>query len=129
MGTSITIEGALPGLNEYTRINRTNRFGANQCKRDAEAIVLLALVRGETPPVAGPVTIHIDWYEKNRRRDPDNIRFGVKFILDALVRNGVLENDSQRFIKGLSDDFYVDPKNPRVEVTISRCMVECPCIE
>lgn len=38
--------------------------------------------------------------------------------LDALVETGVLRNDGWSEIEGFSDDFALDPKNPRVEVTI-----------
>ena len=59
------------------------------------------------------------WYEKDRRRDPDNISsFGRKVFLDALVTCGVIKNDGWRNIVGFSDEFYVDPGNPRIEVEI-----------
>ena len=58
------------------------------------------------------------WYEKNRKRDPDNICFAKKFILDAMVKNHVLPNDSQKYIKGFRDLFYIDKDNPRIEIFI-----------
>lgn len=59
------------------------------------------------------------WYEKNRRRDLDNISsFGRKVIQDALVKSGVLKNDGWKEIISFSDEFYVDPDNPRIEVEI-----------
>ena len=39
-------------------------------------------------------------------------------IQDALVECGVLQNDGWKNIVGFSDDFFVDPKNPRIEVDI-----------
>jgi hypothetical protein len=63
--------------------------------------------------------IGFTWYEKDRRRDPDNISgAGKKPILDGLVRAGVLPNDGWSVIEGLSDLFSVDRSYPRVEVTI-----------
>ena len=50
--------------------------------------------------------------------DKDNIAFAKKFIQDSLVHAGVLANDGWNQIEGFTDDFAVDPKNPRVEVTI-----------
>lgn len=59
------------------------------------------------------------WYEPNRRRDFDNISsFGRKVIQDALVKAKVLQDDGWGYIKGFSDEFYVDSKNPRIEVLI-----------
>lgn len=65
-----------------------------------------------------PVVIHYLWIEPSRRRDKDNIAFAKKFIQDALVKTGVLENDGWNQIEHFTDDFAVDPKDPRIEVTI-----------
>ena len=55
------------------------------------------------------------FFKDKRRRDPDN--YSGKFILDGLVKSGVIKDDSFNNIELiLSAD--VDPKNPRVEITI-----------
>ena len=64
------------------------------------------------------MVIHYLWIEPSRRRDKDNVAFAKKFIQDALVEGGVLRNDGWAEIEHFTDDFAVDPKNPRVEVTI-----------
>lgn len=46
-----------------------------------------------------PVVIDITWYEKDARRDFDNITFAQKFILDSLVQIKVLKDDSRKFVK------------------------------
>lgn len=58
------------------------------------------------------------WYEPNKNRDPDNIAFAKKFILDALVRKRILKGDSQKYIQGFHDVIQVDKDDPRVEVII-----------
>ena len=66
-----------------------------------------------------PVRMEYKWYEPNRKRDLDNISsWGRKVIQDALVKCRVIENDGWRQITGFSDSFYVDKKNPRIEVVI-----------
>jgi Holliday junction resolvase RusA-like endonuclease len=66
------------------------------------------------------VRIDYVWYEKNKKRDYDNISgFGRKVIQDALVENGVICNDGWKNISGFSDLFYVDKENPRIEVIIT----------
>lgn len=56
---------------------------------------------------------------ENKRRDLDNISsFGRKVIQDALVQAKVLKNDGWKNIIRFSDDFYLDPDNPRIEVDI-----------
>ena len=74
-------------------------------------------LRGRT--VSGPVKMRYRWYEKNQRRDLDNISsFGRKVIQDALVKTGVLVNDGWKDILGFSDAFFVDKDRPRIEVDI-----------
>ena len=59
------------------------------------------------------------WYEKDRRRDKDNIcAFGRKVIQDALVKARFLRNDGWKNIAGFEDRFYVDKDKPRVVVEI-----------
>ncbi len=66
-----------------------------------------------------PVHMEYTWFEKDKRRDLDNISsFGRKVIQDALVNSGVLKNDGWKEIKGFSDKFLVDAGNPRIEVLI-----------
>lgn len=48
----------------------------------------------------------LNWYEKNYRRDGDNIAFAVKFIQDALVSNDVFPDDSRKYIIGLHHYFH-----------------------
>ena len=68
--------------------------------------------------ITKPVYITYKWYEPNKKRDLDNIAFAKKFVQDALVTNGILENDGWANIVGFCDEFYVDKENPRVEVEI-----------
>lgn len=65
-----------------------------------------------------PVIVEITWYEKNKRRDPDNVAFAKKFVLDSLVESGTFPGDGQRYVLGFIDHFRVDSKNPRIEITI-----------
>ena len=66
-----------------------------------------------------PVEIVYRWYSRDNRKDIDNVAFAKKFINDGLVKAGVIQNDSRKFIKGFKDEFYIDKENPRVEVQIS----------
>ena len=116
----LIIPGRLDNLNDYINAERTNRYkGAkvkvrNQYKAFQEACLQLRDVR-----IEGPVKMIYRWYEKNHRRDLDNISsFGRKVIQDALVECKVLPDDGWKYIKGFTDEFYVDKKYPRIEVTI-----------
>jgi Holliday junction resolvase RusA-like endonuclease len=111
----IMIHGKLPTANEYIDACRKNRYAAAKMKRDAEDAIILQCKR--LLPIKQKVRIKLTWYEETARRDPDNVRFGVKFILDALQRCGKLKNDNARWIAGFEDAF-VYGKGQGVEVDI-----------
>lgn len=116
----LVIPGRLPGLNEYISAERTNRhIAANMKKSDMETVLWACkgCLRGWK--AQGPVKMHYRWYEKDMRRDKDNISsYGRKVIQDALVQGHYLQNDGWKNIIGFDDEFYVDKKLPRVEVWI-----------
>ena len=79
-----------------------------------------ALVQLKKLKIKKPVTMSYLWVEQDRRRDMDNVSsFGRKVIQDGLVKSGILRNDGWKEIKGFSDSFAVDQRNPRIEVTIT----------
>ena len=119
MISKFTIYGRLDGLNEYTKANRSNKYKGNKTKQDNEFLVSLHIRQAKLKRVDKyPVTLKITWYEENKRRDIDNITFATKFIQDALVKCGVLENDGQKQINKVIHDVKVDKSNPRIEVEI-----------
>lgn len=113
-----TIDGRLPALNDYTDACRGNRYTGARMKREAEMQILIGIRMARLPKLKGPVFVRFTWFEKDERRDPDNIAFAKKFIFDAMVAYGVIPNDSRRYVRGFSDEFGVDKKNPRIEVEI-----------
>lgn len=117
--TKFTIRGTLPGLNDYISAERTNRYAGAAMKKQSEAIVQHAARALGKAHFEKPVHMIYRWFEPTRRRDKSNIcAFGRKVIEDALVRAGVLVNDGWANIDGFSDEFFVDKKNPRIEVCI-----------
>lgn len=121
MKYKLTIPGLLPGLNEYIDAERSHKgkYKAASMKRQAQNVIGY-MIRTQLRGVrfTRPVVIRYLWIEPSRRRDKDNIAFAKKFIQDALVETGVLRNDGWSEIEGFTDNFALDPKNPRVEVTI-----------
>lgn len=116
----LVIHGKLDGLNNYISACRTNHYKGASMKAHNEKIVMSEIyrqMRGQH--FKKPVLMKYSWYEPNRRRDLDNVSsFGRKVIQDALVKAHVLDNDGWKQIKGFSDAFYVDSKNPRIEIEI-----------
>lgn len=117
---TFTVGARLPGLNEYTSACRTHPKKGARMKKDAQQIVELFIrhqLRGLK--ISRPVKLHYRFYEKDRRRDMDNVSsFAKKVTQDALVSCGVLENDGWKNVKGSSEEFDVDKLSPRIEIVI-----------
>ena len=98
------IQMKLPSLNDLINAERTNRFIGAKMKRNTQDGI--AWFIKSLPKFEKPVKIHFHWIEKTSRRDLDNISSaGRKFILDALVENGKLKDDSQKYVRGFTDTF------------------------
>jgi Holliday junction resolvase RusA-like endonuclease len=117
---TFTVHGRLPGANEYTDACRSGAKIGARCKKAAEEQVLWGIVTAHLQPFSGPVFLTFHWYERDRRRDADNVAFAKKFILDALVQHGILAGDGRRHVVGFNDVFDIDRREPRVVVTIER---------
>ena len=117
--TTLIINGRLDNLNDYTKACRTSPIVGNKMKARNEEIIsgyIMQQLRGIR--FTGKAYLHFRWIEPNRNRDLDNVCFAKKFILDALVKNGVIETDGWQGVEGFTDEFDVDPVNPRIEVVI-----------
>lgn len=116
----LIIHGRLDNLNDYIKALDTSRYKGSALKSENESKVLQEIYsQFGRLRIIKPVKMHYVWYEKDKRRDLDNVSsFGRKVIQDALVKSRVLQNDGWNEIKGFSDEFYVDSKNPRIEILI-----------
>jgi len=115
----LIIDGRLPNLNDYTKANRTSPVVGNKMKQEQEEYIADFIAEQlNGVHFTGMTYLHFRWIEMNRNRDLDNICFAKKFILDALVKNKVIETDGWRGVYGFTDEFDVDAFNPRVEVYI-----------
>ena len=112
------INEKLPSLNEYTKACRTNKFIGAKMKEDTENIIWIYIKQQlKCNKIKVPVKIHFTWMEKNKKRDLDNICFAKKFILDAMVKANVLEDDKQNYVVGFTDTFmYGESNKVRVEI-------------
>ena len=119
-----TIEGELPGLNEYIASMNSSRYIGNKLKQSTQENIMWQLKQQGIKKLDVPVVIKFLWVCKNEKKDIDNVASAKKFCLDALVKVGVLQNDSRRWIKGFMDDFTIDKENPRVEVTLEEYLKE-----
>jgi Holliday junction resolvase RusA-like endonuclease len=113
----IWLPGKLPGLNEIIAANRTHRQKGARLKRSTTR-ALAWVLRGFKVP-AGATRWHFHWIETSKRRDPDNIASGVKFIFDAMITAGIIENDGWQQVTEIHHTFEVGSE-AGVLVTVER---------
>lgn len=123
MRRMVIINGCFPSLNDYIDANRTGKGRWNKGnamkQRDQDRIIWELRRQLKGVRIVAPVFLRYKYFEKNRRRDLDNISgYFHKVFQDALVESHILPNDNWHYIVGFSDDFHVDGKAPRIEVEI-----------
>ena len=109
------------GLNEYINEQRRSIYAGAKAKRKQTDIVRACIKAARLQPYACPVEIRIVWIEGKRKgkvRDIDNVRFGAKFVLDALQEEGIIPNDNPIWVRHIFDQFRYNEKNPRIQVAI-----------
>jgi Holliday junction resolvase RusA-like endonuclease len=111
------ISGEFMQLNDYIRTERGNRFAAADIK-ESETARAESACDGVPTLSAYPVDITFHWYREDRRTDPDNIAFASKFILDGMVKAGVLKDDGMHEIRSITHLFTVNKACPGVEITV-----------
>ena len=55
--------------------------------------------------------IELLWETVNNRIDPDNIYFAVKFILDGVVKAGILKSDGRKNIRNIYNKIETTGQN------------------
>lgn len=93
----------LPSCNSYINACRLNRYAGAKMKSETEEQI--GIFVSKLPHFENPIKIKFIWIEDNKRRDLDGICFGKKFILDAMVKAGVLTDDNRKFVTAFTDEF------------------------
>lgn len=100
----MTLDFRLPTLSEI--VNESKKHWSKYSSPKGRYTEVIAMVAGELEPVKGyPVSITFEWECKTRRIDPDNRLAGAKYILDGLVRAGILCGDGMKQIVELHHVF------------------------
>lgn len=94
-------------FNEYRRI-----------KEQWHWLIKAAIREKPKRPIEKAVVKITYYFPDRRRRDPDN--FSGKMLLDPLVREGILEDDSFQHIT-LQLEAFVDKSRPRTEIEVIDC--------
>lgn len=119
MTRTFVIQGRLCGLNEYINTCRANKYRGNNLKYFTEKSIQISIasqLKGWRTDKK--ILLNVLWVEPNNKRDRDNVSFAKKFILDAMVHCGTIPDDNPKYVVGFTDNFAIDPKNPKIEVSI-----------
>lgn len=109
------IDMKLPSFNEYINAERANKYKAAKMKKDLEEQISWYLAK--LPHFEKQVKIDFYWIEENYRRDADNAAFSKKFILDAMVKMGILKNDNRKYV-GAFSDYFPKPTGENAKVIL-----------
>ena len=117
MTQEFTVSGTLPGANDclwkHWRKVRT-------IKQAAQCQVRHAIRKANLKPM-NRVVVTFEWREPNQRRDCDNVMFGQKFVLDALVESRIIRDDGWANVRNIKHTVVLEAKNPGVRVTLEEC--------
>lgn len=114
----LLIDRELTDLNSYVNAERSNRFAAAKIKEEETNFVRIRALQSGLRPIGKPVIVTCHFYCKDKRKDKDNVMFAQKFILDGLVKAGVIKSDGWNWVDIGKPLFSVDKDFPRVEVYI-----------
>lgn len=96
------LRSSLPSLNDYIDAERGYWASAATLKKAATINVQKEVMTQNRKPVNGMMDVDIYWITPNNREDADNVYFGVKFILDGLVKAKVLGQDGRKNVRFVS---------------------------
>lgn len=116
----IVIPGILPDLNaEIFNVKKHRNEYYKTKKKFTNIVMLVAMSQCKKVQLDCQIAIKLIWFCKNKRKDPDNVAFGQKYILDGLVAAKIIRDDNWDTLKGgILHLFDIDKEKPRVEVYI-----------
>lgn len=108
---TLEIDVNLLTLNEYIDVERSNRYKAASLKKSLTTKVKLQTMSQTRTQLKGQYDLVLDWYRINKRHDPDNVFFGIKFILDGIAAAKVIPNDDRNNIRNIHHNIHQGNKN------------------
>lgn len=114
----LVIPTELTTMNKMIANNRTHwAIGAQNKKANTKTVAVLCQIQ-KIKPVKNPPDFDVVFYRKDKRTEKDNCLSQMKEILDGLVMAGILQDDRWDDYGGMSFDWVIDNKDPRIEVSI-----------
>ena len=111
----------LPTLNQVISVERRNRYAAAQLKKRTEQSIVSSLKTNaglDGLVLEYPVDMIYQWHRKDRRTDPSNVAFAVKYLEDAMQTAGIIETAGPKQINSISHEYIYGAKNNWVGITL-----------
>ena len=100
---------------------RGGRFARAAAAKRYKRLALLATEEAANGMTWERATILARFYHKTkRRRDDVNHLAMLKSAYDGVVMAGLLPDDDRDHLRTIGAEFYIDKKNPRVELVFTR---------
>ena len=107
--TQIILPFQLPTLNDIINTARSNKYAsAAQKKKYGRKIKHEILIQLDPIPHYDSIDLEIIWVESPKKRDPDNIFVGAKFLLDSFVDVGIIDDDTRDQIKSITNKIEIE---------------------
>jgi hypothetical protein len=121
---SVWVQGEVPSRNESELAARGNRFGAGALKKKHTNRVAMTCLRckdvGWVP--MDRYRVLVEFRCKDKRKDPDNLLGGLKYILDGLVLAEVVRGDRWANVVEIRPSWVVDKEAPGVQVVLEEVL-------
>ena len=112
----LTVNAIPPSNNKY--LGNSHNFNEYRREKEKWRWLVRAAIQEKPARPFDRATVSITYhFSDRRRRDPDN--YSGKFILDALVRDGVIRDDSFDCVILRIEQGEPDRKRPHVDVVVS----------
>lgn len=115
--SKVIVPGEFPTFNKVLNLSKGHWSHYHKKKKNLTSLVKGII--GNPSFTHERVRAHFKWYRKTNRADPDNIAFAKKYVIDGIVKSGLLAEDRWDNIIKLEDEFGIDKEQPRVEVRIT----------
>lgn len=118
--------GKLPSANDLVQLNRVNRYaGAGLKKKYTDSVAAAFRPQACGKRFKGHCLVSVRFFEATNRRDDDNTISGLKYLLDGIVRAGIMPDDSKKYchiasVECFESDLIINGrKQDYVEVSIT----------
>ena len=93
---TLRLKTKLPGTNQVIADTKNSRWSYDKTKKKLTNSIIRELIAQKCVPSTPYEKIRVSYkfYEGENPRDPDNILMGMKYIHDAFVSTGIVEDDN-----------------------------------